>query len=101
MGLDIAHILTTKYNYNQLSLTINDFDPGTLNEFTIGPEDDGYPIQEGGKGGKTLKFSAGQVDNDNLVNKACMSIHSGGWWFDDCGTALYFRQIIIISLCFA
>ena len=86
MGLDIAHILTNKYNYNQLSVSINDFDPGTQNEFTIGPEENGYPIQEGTK---TLKFSAGQVDNDNLVNKACMSIHSGGWWFDDCGKNLF------------
>ena len=82
MGLDIAHQLTTSYNYNILDVTINDNESFSRSAFSIGPESNGYAIEYGDK---ALKFSAGTVDNDNLVNEACMNLHSGGWWYDDCG----------------
>ena len=63
-------------------MTINSNDSFTRSGFTVGPESNGYAIQ---LGEKSLQFSAGTVDNDNLVNEACMNLHSGGWWYDDCG----------------
>ena len=82
MGLDIAHNLTTHHHYTHLEVTINGNDSFTRSGFTVGPESNGYAIQ---LGEKSLQFSAGTVDNDNLVNEACMNLHSGGWWYDDCG----------------
>ena len=54
----------------------------TMNGFTIGPEENGYEMF---KNDQTYKFSAGRVDNDQLVNQACVELHSGGWWYDQCG----------------
>ena len=57
----------------------------TYQGFTIGPEENGYEVPYIGTNGSSLRFSAGKVDNDNKVNEACVGIHSGGWWYDQCG----------------
>ena len=54
----------------------------TMNGFTIGPEENGYEMAINDQ---TYKFSAGTVDNDQKVNQACVELHSGGWWYDQCG----------------
>ena len=85
IGLDVAHLLTTYYDYTVLDITVNSERQETYQGFTIGPEENGYEVPYIGTNGSSLRFSAGKVDNDNKVNEACVGIHSGGWWYDQCG----------------
>lgn len=85
IGLDVAHLLTTYYDYTVLDITVNSERQETYQGFTIGPEENGYEVPYIGTNGASLRFSAGKVDNDNKVNEACVENHSGGWWYDQCG----------------
>jgi hypothetical protein len=33
------------------------------------------------------KFTTSDQDNDSWIDGNCSEVHTGGWWFDDCGTS--------------
>ena len=41
MGLDVAHLLTTYYDYTIFDFTVNSIRQPTTNGLTIGPEENG------------------------------------------------------------